>query len=134
MPISSIKVNGEEAALDGPYTADVEQVLVGLYGVSKMEAEKEFMIIASKTVMEVVITLPTLVCGSGVKVSILSVMKSLYRCVSLPFGAIHNRRILVALSNLVDMNLYVLIISRSKIKNCLVIVMIYKKLFCYEKV
>lgn len=113
MPISSIKVNGEEAALDEPYTADVKQVLVGLYGASQMEAEKEFMIIASKTVMEVVIILPALVCGSGVKVSILSVMQRLCKCVSLPFGAIHNRRILVVLSDLVDMNLYVLIISRS---------------------
>lgn len=134
MSISSIKVNGEEAAPDEPYTADVEQVLVGLYGIPKMEAENELMTIVSQTIMEVVIILPALVCGSGVKVSILSVMQWLYKGFSFPFGGIHNCRSLVALSNLVDMNVYVLIVSKSQIKNWLVIVIIYKNCLARKSV
>ncbi|MFJ7145620.1 UDP-glucose 4-epimerase family protein [Pseudomonas protegens] len=101
--ISSIKVNGEETSLNAPYTADTEPAPVDPYGVSKMEAEKGLMTIASQTGMEVVIIRPTLVYGPGVKANFLSMMQWLYRGVPLPFGAIHNRRSLVALGNLVDL-------------------------------
>ncbi|MCY1364390.1 N-acetyl-alpha-D-glucosaminyl-diphospho-ditrans,octacis-undecaprenol 4-epimerase [compost metagenome] len=53
--------------------------------------------------MEVVIVRPTLVYGPGVKANFLSMMRWLNRGVPLPFGAIHNRRSLVSLYNLVDL-------------------------------
>ncbi|MDD1151329.1 SDR family oxidoreductase [Pseudomonas idahonensis] len=101
--ISSIKVNGEETSLDEPYTADVEPAPVDPYGISKMEAEKGLVTIASQTGMEVVIIRPTLVYGPGVKANFLSMMQWLYKGIPLPFGAIYNRRSLVALGNLVDL-------------------------------
>lgn len=53
--------------------------------------------------MEVVIIRPTLVYGPGVKANFLNMMHWLHKGVPLPFGAIHNRRSLVALDNLVDL-------------------------------
>ena len=101
--ISSIKVNGEETSLDVPYTADSELLPLDPYGISKMEAEKGLVTIASQTGMEVVIIRPPLVYGPGVKANFLTMMQWLYKGVPLPFGSIHNRRSLVALDNLVDL-------------------------------
>ena len=53
--------------------------------------------------MEVVIIRPPLVYGPGVKANFLSMMRWLRRGVPLPLGAIHNRRSMVALDNLVDL-------------------------------
>ena len=41
--------------------------------------------------------------GQGVKANFLNMMRWLYKGVPLPFGAIHNRRSLVALDNLIDL-------------------------------
>ncbi len=101
--ISSIKVNGEETSLGVPYTADSELLPLDPYGISKMEAEKGLVTIASQTGMEVVIIRPPLVYGPGVKANFLTMMQWLYKGVPLPFGSIHNRRSLVALDNLVDL-------------------------------
>ena len=49
--------------------------------------------------MEVVVIRPPLVYGLGVKANFLTMMRWLLRGVPLPFGAIHNRRSLVALDN-----------------------------------
>ena len=46
---------------------------------------------------------PVLVYGPGVKANFLSMMRWLHKSVPLPFGAIDNRRSLVALDNLVDL-------------------------------
>jgi nucleoside-diphosphate-sugar epimerase len=51
----------------------------------------------------VVIIRPVLVYGPGVQANVLSMMRWLHKGVPLPFGAIHNRRSLVALDNLVDL-------------------------------
>ena len=101
--ISSIKVNGEGTSLGIPYTADSELLPLDPYGISKMEAEKGLLSIASQTGMEVVIIRPPLVYGPGVKANFLTMMQYLYKGVPLPFGYIHNRRSLVALDNLVDL-------------------------------
>jgi nucleoside-diphosphate-sugar epimerase len=53
--------------------------------------------------MEVVIIRPPLVYGPGVKANFLSMMRWLKKGIPLPFGAIHNKRSLVALDNLVDL-------------------------------
>lgn len=101
--ISSIKVNGEGAPLGVPYCADTQPLPVDPYGISKMEAEQGLRALADETGMEVVIIRPVLVYGPGVKANFLSMMCWLNKGVPLPFGAIDNRRSLVALDNLVDL-------------------------------
>ncbi|PWE47455.1 UDP-glucose 4-epimerase family protein [Pseudomonas prosekii] len=101
--ISSIKVNGEGTSINEPYTADALPAPVDPYGFSKMEAEQGLREIAAQSGMEVVIIRPTLVYGPGVKANFLNMMRWLHKGIPLPFGAIHNRRSLVALDNLVDL-------------------------------
>ena len=101
--ISSIKVNGETTELDRPFTANDEPAPLDPYSISKMEAEKELRKFAAETGMEVVIIRPPLVYGPGVKANFQTMMRWLARGVPLPLGAIHNRRSMVALDNLVDL-------------------------------
>ncbi|WP_172149249.1 UDP-glucose 4-epimerase family protein [Pseudomonas tumuqii] len=101
--ISSIKVNGEGTALAAPYRGDAQPAPADPYGISKMEAEQGLRALAVETGMAVVIIRPVLVYGPGVKANFLSMMSWLHKGVPLPFGAIHNRRSLVALDNLVDL-------------------------------
>ncbi len=101
--ISSIKVNGEGTLPGRPYRADDRPAPADPYGVSKMEAEQGLRELARDTGMEVVIIRPVLVYGPGVRANFLAMMRWLDKGVPLPFGAIHNRRSLVALDNLVDL-------------------------------
>ncbi len=101
--ISSIKVNGEGTTLGKPYTAEDKPAPMDPYGVSKKEAEDGLRKLASSSGMEVVIIRPPLVYGPGVKANFLSMMRWLVKGVPLPLGAIHNKRSLVALDNLVDL-------------------------------
>jgi len=101
--VSSIKVNGEGTRLNEPYIADAVPAPVDPYGISKMEAEQGLRKIAIDSGMEVVIIRPVLVYGPGVKANFLNMMRWLDKGVPLPFGAIHNRRSLVALDNLADL-------------------------------
>ena len=110
--LSSIKVNGEKTEegrrekgdggrrrfceTDVPTPQDA-------YAVSKLEAEDGLQQIAKATGMEVVIIRPPLVYGPGVKANFLSMMRWLNRGIPLPFGAIYNKRSLVALDNLMDL-------------------------------
>lgn len=101
--ISSIKVNGEVTASDRPFTALDTPAPQDPYGISKMEAEDGLKEIAKETGMEVVIIRPVLVYGPGVKANFLSMINWVNRGVPLPFGAIYNKRSMVALENLVDL-------------------------------
>lgn len=101
--ISSIKVNGEQTLPGRPYTASDLPAPVDSYGISKYEAEHGLLQLARETGMEVVIIRPVLVYGPGVKANFLSMMRWLHKGIPLPLGAIHNRRSLVALDNLVDL-------------------------------
>lgn len=101
--ISSIKVNGEGTATGASYKADDAPAPVDPYGISKFEAEQGLQALAAATGMEVVIIRPVLVYGPGVKANFLSMMRWLNKGVPLPFGAIYNKRSLVALDNLVDL-------------------------------
>lgn len=101
--ISSIKVNGEGTRLGQPYTADDLPAPCDPYGISKMEAEQQLRLLSQETGMEVVIIRPVLVYGPGVKANFRKMMEWLNKGVALPLGAIHNRRSLVALDNLVDL-------------------------------
>lgn len=101
--ISSIKVNGEATPRDRPFSSDDVPQPQDHYGVSKLEAEQGLRELARATGLEVVIVRPPLVYGPGVKANFFSMMKWLRRGVPLPFGAIHNRRSLVGIDNLVDL-------------------------------
>ena len=100
--ISSVKVNGEHTLPGHLFGADDEPLPVDAYGISKMEAESGLRELAAKTGMEVVIIRPPLVYGPGVKANFAALMRAVQRGWPLPLGAIHNRRSLVAVDNLVD--------------------------------
>jgi len=96
--LSSIKVNGEAGVFresDAPKPRDP-------YGVTKHEAEACLRKIAAETGLEVVIIRPPLVYGPGVGANFGSLMRAVAFGVPLPLGAVHNRRSMVALDNLVD--------------------------------
>ena len=70
---------------------------------SKWEAELGLRKVAQESGMEVVIIRPPLVYGPGVKGNFASMQRLVARGVPLPLGAIHNKRSLVALDNLIDL-------------------------------
>jgi nucleoside-diphosphate-sugar epimerase len=100
--ISSIKVNGEMTELEHPFTPDDDYIPTDPYGLSKYEAEQGLLELAKNTGMEVVIIRPPLVYGPDVKANFASMMKWMNKGIPLPFGAIQNKRSLVALDNLVS--------------------------------
>jgi UDP-glucose 4-epimerase len=100
--ISSVKVNGEETSPGQPFTEEDKPAPLDPYGISKLEAEQGLRDLATAAGMEVVIIRPPLVYGPGVKANFLTMMRWLNKGVPLPFGALDNRRSLVALDNLVD--------------------------------
>ena len=101
--ISSIKVNGESTLLGQPFTANDAPNPQDAYGQSKYEAELALKQLAKGTGLDVVIIRPPLVYGADVKANFYNMMRWLNRSVPLPLGAIHNKRSLVALDNLVDL-------------------------------
>jgi nucleoside-diphosphate-sugar epimerase len=100
--ISSVKVNGETTS-GHPFKADDTPAPEDPYGTSKWEAEQVLREISKKTELEVVIIRPPLVYGPGVRANFLRLMKVIMLGVPLPFGAVNNRRSMVALDNLVDL-------------------------------
>lgn len=101
--ISSVKVNGERTSLGACFRADDAPAPEDPYGISKKEAEEGLQKIAKETGMDVVIIRPPLVYGEGVKGNFASMARLLAKGLPLPLGAIHNKRSLVALDNLVDL-------------------------------
>jgi nucleoside-diphosphate-sugar epimerase len=100
--ISSIKVNGEQT-LDGrPFEADDTPAPQDAYGISKYEAEEGLLKLAKQSSMEVVIIRPPLVYGPNVKGNFASVIAWLKKGIPMPFGAIDNKRSLLAVDNLVS--------------------------------
>lgn len=100
--ISSIKVNGERTASNNPFNAEDIPAPEDAYGISKLEAEQGLLALARNTGMEVVIIRPPLVYGPGVKGNFASMVRWVRKGMPLPLGAVHNKRSLVALENLVD--------------------------------
>lgn len=101
--LSSIKVNGEFTLPGQPFTSRDAPAPTDPYGVSKREAEDLLGALGRDTGMEVAIIRPVLVYGPGVKGNFRSLVRWLDRGIPLPFGAIDNRRSLVAIDNLVDL-------------------------------
>ena len=98
--VSTVKVNGEES--DFPYSEMCKPNPSDAYAISKWEAEQGLNELCLDSGMEVVIVRPPLIYGPGVKANFASMIKWVRRGLPLPLGAIHNKRSLVALENLVD--------------------------------
>lgn len=101
--VSSIKVNGEATSTGRAFRSDDPPQPIDPYGISKHEAELALSRIATSTGMELVVVRPPLVYGPGVRANFRSMMNWLKRGVPMPFGAIDNRRSLLALENLCDL-------------------------------
>lgn len=101
--ISTIKVNGESTLEGKPFRASDTAHPQDDYGLSKAKAENGLREIAQKTGMEIVIIRPPLVYGPGVKANFAAMLKLAGKNLPLPLGAIHNKRSLVAVGNLVDL-------------------------------
>jgi len=101
--ISSIKVNGEATPTGTAFHADDKPAPEDAYGLSKLEAEQGLRELAAETGMQVVIVRPPLVYGPGVKGNFASMIKLVEQGLPLPLGAIHNKRSLVGIDNLVDL-------------------------------
>jgi len=100
--ISSIGVNGA-VSFQKPFTTQNREAPHSPYAVSKHEAELRLQELATETGMDVVIIRPPLVYGPHPPGNFGLLMSCLQRGVPLPLGAIHNRRSLVSLGNLVDL-------------------------------
>lgn len=101
--ISSIKVNGEGTTQNQMYRESDAPKPEDEYGLSKCEAEIALLELAKNSNMDVVIIRPPLVYGPAVKGNLLSLLKLAKTGFPLPLGAIHNRRSMVYVGNLVDL-------------------------------
>lgn len=99
--ISSIGVNGNINTR--PFIADDEPNPAELDAQSKWEAEQGLQALAKETGLEVVIIRPPLVYGANAPGNFGSLVRWIEKGVPLPLGAVHNKRSLVALDNLVDL-------------------------------
>lgn len=99
--ISSIGVNGN--ANVRPYTAQDPAQPVEPYAQSKWEAEQGLWRVQQETGMEVVVIRPPLVYGPNAPGNFGSLVRWIGQGIPLPLGAVHNRRSLVGIDNLVDL-------------------------------
>lgn len=99
--ISSIGVNGNVNAQ--PFTEDDTPNPLGFYAQTKWEAEQGLWEVQSETGMELVIIRPPLVYGPNAPGNFGSLLRWVNNSIPMPLGAIHNKRSLVALDNLVDL-------------------------------
>jgi nucleoside-diphosphate-sugar epimerase len=99
--VSSVKVNGEETK-GKPFTVSDDPAPLDAYGMSKLEAEIALREISRTTGLELVVVRPPLIYGPGVQANFLRLMRMVRLGIPLPFGAVKNRRSLVAITNLVD--------------------------------
>lgn len=99
--ISSIGVNGNQNS--HAFTSDDVPNPVEPYAISKLEAELGLRRLSTEFDMGVVIIRPPLVYGPKAPGNFARLINIVTKGVPLPFGAIHNRRSLVALDNLVDL-------------------------------
>ena len=100
--VSSIGVNGVQSAPGKAFSESDNPNPHNAYALSKWEAEQGLLWIAAQTGLEVVIIRPPLVYGCAAPGNFGTLMRAVQRGWPLPLGAVHNRRSLVALDNLVD--------------------------------
>ena len=99
--ISSIGVNGNINTR--PFTASDQANPAEPYAQSKWEAEQALWRVQQETGMELVIIRPPLVYGPSAPGNFGSLVRWISKGIPLPLGAIHNRRSLVGIDNLVDL-------------------------------
>ncbi|MEE2023037.1 UDP-glucose 4-epimerase family protein [Alkalimonas mucilaginosa] len=99
--LSSIGVNGISSPK--PFTVFDPPSPCEDYAVSKLDAEIGLTKISAESGMEVVIIRPPLVYGADAPGNFGKLSKLAQQNLPLPLGAIHNKRSLVALDNLVDL-------------------------------
>jgi len=99
--LSTVKVHGEGGS-DAYRETDVPTPQ-DAYGTSKYEAEVGLREISAQTGIQLVVVRPPLIYGPGVQANFQLLMRTLARGIPLPLGAIHNRRSLVGLGNLIDL-------------------------------
>ena len=99
--ISSIGVNGNLSYR--PLTEEDGPNPVSLYAHSKMEAEIGLREVAKQTGMEIVIIRPPLVYGPKAPGNFHRLTRLVASGIPLPFGAVRNKRSLIAVDNLVDL-------------------------------
>jgi nucleoside-diphosphate-sugar epimerase len=85
--VSSVKVNGEATDEGHPFTENDLPQPADFYGISKLEAEQGLLKLIEGSSMEVVVILPPLIYGPGVKANFYSMMRWLDKGVPLPLGA-----------------------------------------------
>jgi nucleoside-diphosphate-sugar epimerase len=100
--ISSIGVNGSETHFK-PFTAEDVAAPSSPYALSKYEAESALRLLSKETGLELVVIRPPLIYGPGAKGNFESMIRWIERGIPLPLGAIHNKRSLVALDNIIDL-------------------------------
>lgn len=99
--LSSAKVFGEGE--DGPYSSRSPARPQDAYSLSKWQAEQGLLQLAANTSMEVVIIRPPLVYGPEVGANFARLMELAQLPIPLPIAAIHNRRDMIGIDNLVDL-------------------------------
>ena len=100
--VSSIGVNGVQSAAGKVFSEEDIPGPKNAYAISKWEAEQGLLLIAAESGLEVVIIRPPLVYGPDAPGNFGSLMRAVQRGWTLPLGAVHNQRSLIALDNLVD--------------------------------
>ncbi len=99
--ISTVKVLGEESGA-GDLVDTLTPAPEDAYAISKWEGEQALAQVAAASAMETVILRPPLVHGPGVEGNLAALLKACKWGLSLPFGAIANRRSLLHVANLAD--------------------------------
>lgn len=99
--ISSIGVNGN--ANSRPFNTKDIPAPAEFYAQSKWEAEQELAELAAQTSMELVVIRPPLVYGPNAPGNFGELVRWIGKGIPLPLGAIHNKRSLVGIDNLVDL-------------------------------
>lgn len=100
--MSSVKVNGERAMPDHPFTETDRPAPKDAYGQSKWEAEEALRDIGRERDLEVVVLRPPLVYGPGVKGNFLKLLSLCDKAPPLPLASASNRRSFIHVGNLAD--------------------------------
>jgi nucleoside-diphosphate-sugar epimerase len=98
--VSSVGVNGNQSNV--PFNELDEPNPLDLYSESKINAELTLQNLIGNTTMQIVIIRPPLVYGTNAPGNWFRLVTLIKKKLPLPFGAIHNKRSLIHIKNLVD--------------------------------
>lgn len=101
--LSSAKVFGEASEPGHAFRPSDPPKPVSEYARSKAQAERQLGELGERTGLEITVLRPPMVYGPGVGGNFALLVKLVGSGVPLPFGAVRNRRSMVAIDNLVDL-------------------------------